>query len=205
METSKFLHDKYPDLQKPTDESGKKTPVQVAVERQEQTMGERLPNDPSARIEAYLDRLEKLALDPQKEQPRKMMGMESRPRALSLLREMVLNKYVRQNKQKLAEGAAAVEERVAFDMDADVHYGADQLAERGDIAVTDLEKSLDNWIPTFLTSTNHIPHGSVTTHSAMFSTLVILIKTKENSRNELPEPRDSFPTLTAELLPTSNR
>jgi hypothetical protein len=39
-----------------------------------------------------------------------MFDGEQRPRALSLLREMVMNKYVRPNKEKMAEGAAQVEE-----------------------------------------------------------------------------------------------
>ena len=75
-----------------------------------------------------------------------MFDGESRPRALSLLREMVMNKYVRSNKEKLAQGAAGVEERAARTLGIDVQYGEQELAERGNIAVADLEKSLDSWI-----------------------------------------------------------
>ncbi len=76
--------------------------------------------------ENYLDRLERPALDPEKKQERKMFGAEPRPRALSLLRE--------------------VEERAAREMGIEAHYGEAELEQRGEIAVEDLEKSLDNWI-----------------------------------------------------------
>jgi len=105
-----------------------------------------VPQDPEARIENYLDRLERLALDPKKEQDKKLFRDEPRPRALSLLREMVMNKYVRPRKEKMAAGAAKVEERVARELGIEARYGEQELAARGEIAVADLEKSLDNWI-----------------------------------------------------------
>lgn len=98
------------------------------------------------RVQSYLDRLERLVIDPEKKQKREMFGDEPRPRALHILREMVMNKYVRPNKGKMAEGAAIVEERAAREMGIEAHYGEEELAERGKIAVEDLEKSLDNWI-----------------------------------------------------------
>lgn len=134
-----FLHLKIPELQQAEE-------VQSAVDKKERLTGEDLPNNPTERIEAYLDRLEHLILDPSKEQKRRTLDGESRPRALSLLREMVMNKYVRSNKQKLAEGAARVEERAAREMGINAHYGEQELEQRGDIAVEDLEKSLDQWI-----------------------------------------------------------
>lgn len=120
--------------------------VEAAAEHTKKVTGERVPQDPSARIQNYLNRLERLALDPKKEQPRKMFGGESRPRALALLREMVMNKYVRPHKEKMAEGAAQVEERAARELGIEAHYGAEELEQRGEIAVEDLEKSLDAWI-----------------------------------------------------------
>jgi len=120
--------------------------VEKAAKRTEQHTGEKVPQNPDARIENYLDRLEQLALDPEKKQERKMFGSESRPRALSLLREMVMNKYVRPHKEKMAEGAARVEERAARELGIEAHYGEQELAQRGEIAMEDLEKSLDNWI-----------------------------------------------------------
>ncbi len=61
--------------------------VESATERAEARTGEKVPNNPDVRIQNYLDRLERLALDPEKKQERIMFGDESRPRALSLLRE----------------------------------------------------------------------------------------------------------------------
>ena len=138
MENPEFLKEKYGLHNAPE--------VENAAKRTESRTGEKVPQDPSARIENYLDRLERLALDPEKEQKKRMFGNEPRPRALSLLREMVMNRYVRPNKEKMAEGAARVEERAARDMGIEAHYGEEELEHRGDIAVTDLEKSLDSWI-----------------------------------------------------------
>lgn len=124
--------------------------VKLASKRTETQTGEKVSQNPENQIQNYLDRLEKLALDPKHEQDRKNMGDKEgteRSRALSLLREMVMNKYVRPNKDKLAEGAAIVEERAARQLGINnAHYGEEQLAERGEIAVKDLEGSLDQWI-----------------------------------------------------------
>jgi len=114
---------------------------------------EKIPNNPEDQIQNYLNRLENLVIDPKKEQKRKMLDGEQRPRALFLLREMLMNKYVRQNKEKMAEGAVRVEERAARELGIDAHYGEDEIEQRGNIAVSDLEKSLDNWI-TYLTDAN---------------------------------------------------
>lgn len=138
MEKSEFLKEKYNLHNAPE--------VEKAAERTEVRTDKKIPNNPEARIQNYLDRLERLALDPNKEQDRKMFEGEPRPRALSLLREMVMNKYVRPNKEKMAEGAARVEERVAREMGIEARYGEEELDQRGEIAVEDLEKSLDNWI-----------------------------------------------------------
>ena len=138
MENPGFLKEKYGLHNAPE--------VASAAKRTEARTGEKVPQDPTERIQNYLDRLERLVLDPEKEQKRKMTGVESRPRALSLLREMVMNKYVRPHKEKMAEGAARVEERAAREMGIEAHYGEQELEQRGTIAVEDLEKSLDNWI-----------------------------------------------------------
>jgi len=120
--------------------------VEHTVKRVQKQTKEKISQDPEAKIQAYLNRLEKLVIDPQKEQKRKMFKDEPRPRALFLLREMLMDKYVRPNKEKMAEGAARVEERAARELGIDAHYEEQELAQRGEIAVEDLEKSLDNWI-----------------------------------------------------------
>jgi len=138
MENPKFLKEKY-NLHTALE-------VEKAAKRTQKQSGEKVPQDPEARIQNYLNRLEHLALDPDKEQKRKLFGNEPRPRALSLLREMVMKKYVRPHKEKMAEGAARVGERAARELGVEAQYGVGELAERGEIAVEDLEKSLDNWI-----------------------------------------------------------
>lgn len=138
MENPDFLRQKYNLHNAPE--------VKRAAKRAEARTGEKLTQDPAIRIQNYLDRLERLALDPEKKQSRKMFGSESRPRTLGILREMIMERYVRPNKQKMAEGAARVEERAAREIGIEAHYGEEELAQRGEIAVTDLEKSLDNWI-----------------------------------------------------------
>ena len=54
------LHIKNPELQKSPD-------VDRAVERQEHHEDEKIPNNPSERIEAYMDRLENIFLNPDEE------------------------------------------------------------------------------------------------------------------------------------------
>ena len=138
MENPSFLKEKYNLHTSPE--------VEKSAERTQRRKGDKVSQKPEARIQNYLDRLERLVLDLGKEQEKKMFEGEPRPRALSLLREMVMEKYVRPNKEKIAEGAARVEERTAREMGIEAHYGAEELAQRGEIAVEDLEKSLDNWI-----------------------------------------------------------
>lgn len=123
--------------------------VEATAVREELQTGKRLSKDPAVRIQRYLDRLERLVMDPKAEQDKKALagkGGQNRPRALSLLREMVMNEYVRPNKEKMAKLAAVVEERAAADLGVDVQYGEAQLEQRGEIAVTDVEGSLDQWI-----------------------------------------------------------
>jgi len=138
VETPDFFKEKY-GLHKSSE-------VERAAERTKQRTGEKVPQNPEARIRNYLDRLERLALDPEKKQERKMFLGKPRPRALFLLREMLMNKYICPHKEKMAEGAARVEERAARELGIEARYGERELAERGEIAVEDLEKSLDNWI-----------------------------------------------------------
>jgi hypothetical protein len=92
-------------------------------------------NGPEDQIRKYLDRLECLAVDPMYKQKTHVLGEDYRPRALFLLREMLMNKYVRPNKEKMAKGSARGEV-----------FESQELQQRGEIAVTNLERSLDSWI-----------------------------------------------------------
>lgn len=123
------------------------------VKAAEKHTDKKIPNNPDDQIQNYLDRLERLTMDKEGKQKRKMLNGEQRPRALFLLREMLMKKHVRSNKEKMAEGAARVEERAARDLGIQANYGDQEIEQRGNIAVEDLEKSLDNWI-TYLTDAN---------------------------------------------------
>jgi len=143
-----FLNEKYPDLQGSEEVKG-------AVRNQELQEKE-LGNNPKEKIGAYLDRLEKLVLDPDKQNDQSPMvdkDKTKRLRALSLLRQMVMNKYIRPYKEKLSQGAALVEERAARQLGIEAGYGQEQLDQRGEIAVEDLEGSLDQWI-SYLSDSN---------------------------------------------------
>jgi hypothetical protein len=143
------LHRKIPDLQSSAE-------VDSAVKKQERLTTQKIPNNPNERIDAYLKRLEQLVLDLDNSQEKKDLGdvlHTNRPRALSLLREKILDEYIRPNKEKMAEGAAMVEERAARQMGLTVEYGDEQLEQRGGIAIGDLESSLDQWI-TYLSDKN---------------------------------------------------
>jgi hypothetical protein len=130
-----FLDKKYSDLHN-------SKPVEKAVKQ----TGEKIYQK-EEKIDAYLDRIEKLILDPKKEQTRdNLFDGDSRPRALFLLREMVMNKYVRSDTEKKTEGAVRVEERAARDLGMNLEYSEEQRMERQEILVKDLEKSLDAWI-----------------------------------------------------------
>jgi len=145
MENPDFLKQKY-NLHNEVNQD-KINPVRSAVRRVESQTGEKVSQNPSEQIQKYLDRLEHLILDPKKEQERyEMEDGSKRPRALRTLREMVMDEYVRPNKEKLAQGAAIVEERAARQIGITMEYNEEQLAERGEIAVKDLEGSLDQWI-----------------------------------------------------------
>lgn len=141
MENPDFLKQKYPNLHNTPE-------VKSATRNTEARTGEKVPQNPTERIQNYLDRLERLILDPKKEQKISRIDrkLPDRPRALSLLREMIMNEYIRPNKSKLAEGAAMVEERAARQLGIDMRYEEAQLEERGAISVKDLEGSLDQWI-----------------------------------------------------------
>ena len=129
MSETNFLQEKYADLPG-------SHPVNRAVDKAIRE-GVKGPTTKEDRIDAYLNRIDKLifAEDPEKSN-----------RAISLLRKMVLDEYVYPHKEKMAKGATAVEEKAAHDLGIEAYYDEDTLRERGEIAVKDLEGSLDQWI-----------------------------------------------------------
>ncbi len=99
------LHIKNPELQTSPD-------VQKAVKRQERLTGERVPNNPFERIEAYMSRLEKVFLHPDPEKRRRNIEM-LRPKiyaALLIKKEDFPESYFELQKRIARERGQAVEE-----------------------------------------------------------------------------------------------
>ncbi len=126
-ENSRFLKEKFPSLHASHESVS-------AARHTKQLTGEFVSQKPENRIDNLLERYEQFAFNPEKRER---------------LKHVVMQEYIHSNKEKLAKGAAQVEERAARQLGIDVHYGEDELQVRGDIAVEDLEKSLDQWINYF--------------------------------------------------------
>ena len=92
------LHLKNPELQTSPE-------VQRAVEREEQKTGEKVPNDPAERIEAYMDRLENIFLNPDE---------RKRERNLEMFRDKIYDALIIKP-EVAAEQILKDEAKVAFD------------------------------------------------------------------------------------------
>lgn len=140
MEGPKFLKQKLPDLH-----SSKE--VDRAVKNHVRSKKEKVSNNAEEKIEIYLKRLEDLVLDKDQNQEKIDFENSRRPRALLLIREKVMEKYVRDSLDKKTEGAIRVEERAARELGmGDLHYGEEQVNQRQEVLQVDVEKSLDAWI-----------------------------------------------------------
>ncbi|MFY9493348.1 MAG: hypothetical protein WAP55_02645 [Minisyncoccia bacterium] len=129
------LHLKNPELQTSPE-------VQRAVERDEQKTGEKVPNDPAERIEAYMDRLENIFLNPDERKRERNLEMfrDKIYDALIIKRENFPDSYFELQKRIARERGQAVEE-----------IPADVREQMMDVAIEDQRVSLDAWID-YLTS-----------------------------------------------------
>lgn len=134
---SDFLKHKYPELLKSKS-------VSSALRSSD------VKKDTGAGIQQYLNRLTRLVLDPNNRQKQTELGdlnKAQRPKAVGMLRQALIREYITNNTEKLAQGAAAVEQRVARTLGhGDLEYDQEQLQERAIIAKKDLVSSLDNWL-----------------------------------------------------------
>ncbi len=132
-----FLKRKYPDLAKSKE-----------VSSAQRASREKNGNVPG--IQRYLDRLTRLVLDLKNRQEKADLGDEDksmRPKALHKLRQALIRIYIANNSDKLAQGAAVVEQRAARSLGhGNVRYDQEDLAKRAEIAKKDLTSSLDNWL-----------------------------------------------------------
>ena len=74
------------------------------------------------------------------------MNHENDSRVQNRIKNYYHNLIITPHKEKLAAAATNVEERAARTLGIDAQYGEEQLDQRGDIAIKDLESSLDQWL-----------------------------------------------------------
>jgi len=124
------LHLKIPKLQTSPE-------VERAVERQERQTGENVPNDPVERIEAYMDRLENIFLNPDERIRERNIEMfqDKIYDTLIIKRDNFPESYFELQKHIARERGQAVEE-----------IPVDVQEQMKDVAIEDQKVSLDAWI-----------------------------------------------------------
>lgn len=124
------LHIKNPELQKTPE-------VQRAVVHEQRHTGEKIPNDPKARIEAYTDRLENVFLNPDK---------RVRERNLELLRPKIYDAFIIK-RENFPDSYFELQKRVAREQGrGDVEISPEMRERMMDTAIQDQKHSLDVWI-----------------------------------------------------------
>ena len=124
------LHLKIPELQMSSD-------VEKAVKHKERRTGEKVPNDPSARIEAYMDRLAKVFLHPDE---------EKRKRNIEMLRPKIYDALLIK-KQNFPESYFDLQKRIARERGQTVEVIPPNVREQMmNVAIQDQKASLDAWI-----------------------------------------------------------
>ena len=129
------LHIKNPELQ--TSEE-----VQDAVEKQGRLEEEKVPNNPTERIEAYMDRLENIFLNPDE---------RVRERNLEMFRDKIYDAFIIK-KENFPESYFELQQRIARERGQAVEEIPDNVREQMmDVAIEDQRASLDAWMD-YLTS-----------------------------------------------------
>ncbi len=173
------LHIKNPELQTSPE-------VERAVERKERRTGEKVPNDPAKRIEAYMDRLENLFLNP---------DQEKRERNLEMFRDKIHDALIIK-KENFPESYFELQQRIARERGQAVEEIPKNVRERMmDIVIEDQKHSLDAIID-YLSSND-------ATYPAWFKyyawTQLIKLSQFDKERGEFKKRTDStvapFPAL----------
>ncbi len=129
------LHIKTPELQKSEE-------VQKSVEKQERLNDEKLPNDPTERIEAHMARLENIFLNPNE---------NKRKRNLEMLKPAIYNEFII-NPEEVPESYFELQQRIARERGQEVEeIPQDVREEMINTIIEDQRHSLDQWID-YLTS-----------------------------------------------------
>ena len=124
------LHLKMPELQS-SDE------VEMAVEKKERISGEVLPNNPTDRIEAYIDRLEQIFLNENE---------DVRRRNVEILRDSIYN-FLIIKREDVPESYFELQKRIARERGQHIEAIPDEERERlKDSIIEDQISSIDQWI-----------------------------------------------------------
>lgn len=120
-----------------------KPEVEAAVKRSERQTGERVPIDPTVRIQKYLDRLENVFNPPELE------GHEDFDRAernLSLIKHALHRNFVIKPDQ-IPESYWETQQRLAREQGhGDIEVTPEARAQGTEVIIADQESSLDNWV-----------------------------------------------------------
>lgn len=120
--------------------------VNRAVEREERKTEERVPNDPSERIDAYMERLENIFLNPDE---------EKRERNLEMFRDKIYDALIIK-KENFPESYFELQQRIARERGQAVEEIPENVREQMmDVAIEDQKHSLDAWID-YLTSNDAV-------------------------------------------------
>lgn len=124
------LHLKHPDLQTSPE-------VSQAVKRRDRLDGEKTPNEPGARLEVYMSRLEKIFLTKDE---------RVRKRNIDMLREHVYDAFIIK-RENVPESYFKLQQQVARERGAPVEHIPPDTRERMiDTVIEDQKASLDGWI-----------------------------------------------------------
>src|SRR3989344_723844 len=111
--------------------------VERAVEREEWLTGESVPNDPAKRIEAYMDRLENVFLNPDE---------RVRERNLEMFRDKIYDALIIK-REHFPESYFELQKRIARERGQAVEEIPENVREQmKDVAIEDQRASLDAWI-----------------------------------------------------------
>ena len=124
------LHIKNPELQKSPE-------VQHAVVREQRHTGEKIPNDPQDRIEAYTDRLENIFLNP---------DSRVRERNIDLFRPKIYDSLIIK-RGNFPDSYFELQKRVAREQGhGDIEISPEMREQMIDTVIADQKHSLDAWI-----------------------------------------------------------
>lgn len=124
-----FLHKKFPDLQQSPE-------VKSAVRKKEKKDGP-IPNEPTERINAYLERLESILSNP---------DQEKRARGTRLIKHMLHKEYV-MDSTKVPQSHFELQKRIAKEQGRDeIYFDEPARLEIGRVLAEDQRQSLDAWV-----------------------------------------------------------